>query len=54
MVDAKKWKRYFSTMGMNIKKIKTQNKTIKKAYKKLLQKQQESLLLAQNIKDGFM
>lgn len=37
-----------------IKTIKTQNKTIKKAYKKLLQKQQESLLLAQNIKDGFM
>lgn len=37
-----------------IKKIKEQNKTIKKAYKKLLQKQQEGIMLAQNIKDGFM
>lgn len=37
-----------------IKKIKSQNKTIKKSYKKLLQKQQESILLAQNISDGFM
>ena len=44
----------YSELGGIIKKIKTQNKTIKKAYKKLLQKQQESLLLAQNIKDGFM
>lgn len=37
-----------------IKKIKSQNKTIKKSYKKLLQKQQESIMLAQNINDGFM
>lgn len=44
----------YSELGGIIKKIKEQNKTIKKAYKKLLQKQQESLLLAQNIKDGFM
>ena len=37
-----------------IKKIKSQNKTIKKSYKKLMQKQQEGILLAQNIKDGFI
>lgn len=44
----------YAEFGAFIKKIKSQNKTIKKSYKKLLQKQQESILLAQNINDGFM
>ena len=44
----------YAELGAFIKKIKSQNKTIKKSYKKLLQKQQESILLAQNINDGFM
>lgn len=44
----------YAEFGTFIKKIKSQNKTIKKSYKKLLQKQQESILLAQNINDGFM
>lgn len=47
-------KNSYTELHAFIKKIKSQNKIIKKSSKKLLQKQQEGILLAQNIKDGFM